>query len=383
MIKELQAANKVAPRRELRLGFVPLTDCAPLVMAHELGLFRNYGLRVRLCRELGWASIRDKIIYGDLEAAHALAAMPLVATLGFGSIRCDCLTGLVLNLHGNAITLSNDLWKRGVRDANTLREEIARSHREKTLTFGAVFSFSSHRHLLRKWLSVAGINPDRNVRIVIVPPPQMVTNLQSGNLDGFCVGEPWNSAAVQVRAGWCAAVSAELDPGHPEKVLMVRREFAEKREEEHLALLAALLDACEYCAAPENHKEIITTLARPEYVDAPAAVLRRGLSGPFDFGRGHVRPVEDFCVFQGDDANEPFAAKAARVFELVRDSGLCPDPSALTSALGRRVYRQDIYERAIRQRGAKLQDRSDPPSVEPEPRRNPTELWTTLSPLKL
>jgi len=367
MIKKIQSADKVAQSRELRLGFVPLTDCAPLVMASELGLFRNYGLRVRLYRELGWASIRDKIIHGELEAAHALAAMPLVATLGLGSIRCDCLTGLVLNLHGNAITLSHDLWQRGVRDANTLREEVVRSQREKTLTFGAVFSFSSHRHLLRKWLSAAGINPDRNVRLVIVPPPQMVANLESGNLDGFCVGEPWNSAAVQMRAGWCAAVSAELDPGHPEKVLMVRQEFAEKREEEHLGLLAALLDACEYCAAPENHEEIITTLARPEYVDAPAAVLRRGLSGPFDFGGDKVRTVQDFCVFHGHDANEPSADKAARVFELVRDSGLCPDPSELTFALGRRVYRQDIYERAVRRRGAKLQEQTDSQSVEPEP----------------
>ncbi len=383
MNKKMQSANKVTPRKELRLGFVPLTDCAPLVIAHELGLFRDYGLRVRLYRELGWASIRDKIIHGELEAAHALAAMPLVATLGLGSIRCDCLTGLVLNLHGNAITLSHDLWQRGVRDARSLREEVDRSQREKTLTFGAVFSFSSHRHLLRKWLSSAGINPDRDVRIVVVPPPQMAANLQSGNLDGFCVGEPWNSAAVQMRAGWCAAVSAELDPGHPEKVLMVRREFAEKREAEHLALLAALLDACEYCAEPTNHEEIATILARPEYVDVPAAVLRRGLSGPFDFGRGNVRAVQDFCVFHGRDANEPFAEKAARIFDLVRESGLCPDPSAITFALGRRVYRQDIYERAVRRRGAKLQDQSDTPSVEPETRHNPTELWTTLSPLKV
>ncbi|HEX3718010.1 MAG TPA: CmpA/NrtA family ABC transporter substrate-binding protein [Verrucomicrobiae bacterium] len=370
----MQSANKAASRKELRLGFVPLADCAPLVMAHELGLFRNYGLRVRLYRELGWASIRDKIIHGDLEAAHALAAMPLAATLGLGSVRCDCLTGLVLNLHGNAITLSHDLWQRGVRDGNSLREEIARSRREKTLTFGAVFSFSSHRHLLRKWLSAAGLNPDCDVRIVIVPPPQMLANLKSGNLDGFCVGEPWNSAAVQMRAGWCPAVSAELDPGHPEKVLMVRQEFAETREEEHLALLAALLDACEYCAAPENHEEIITTLARPEYVDASAAVLRRGFSGPFDFGAGNARPVRDFCVFHGHDANEPSGDKAARVFELVRDSGLCPDPFAMTFALGRRVYRQDIYERAVRRRAAKLQD------TEPA---HPKYSCTTLNPMKL
>jgi len=343
MMKKMQSAHKIAPCPELRVGFVPLTDCAPLVMAQELKLFRKYGLRVRLCRELGWASIRDKTIHGELDAAHAVAAMPLAATLGLGSVACDCLTALVLNLHGNAITLSQDLWRKGVRDAATLRGEIIRLRREKTLTFGAVFSFSSHRDLLRKWLAAGGIDPDRDVRIVIVPPPQMPGHLEAGNLDGFCVGEPWNSAAVQSRAGWCVATSAELDPGHPEKVLMVRRDFAEEREEEHLALVAALLDACEYCAAPENHEKIIATLARAEYVNATAAVLRRGLSGPFDFGRGSARPVPDFFIFHGHDANEPSADKAARVVELVRASGLCPRPLDLNLGLSHRVYRPDIF----------------------------------------
>lgn len=327
-------------------------------MAHELGIFQKYGLRVRMYRELGWASVRDKIIHGELEAAHALAAMPLAATLGLGSVAVDCLTALVLNLHGNAITLSHDLWKRGVRDAATLREEIVRSRHQRTLTFGAVFSFSSHRHLLRQWLTAGGINPDRDVRIVIVPPPQMVANLQSGNLDGFCAGEPWNSAAVQTRAGWCPAVSAELDPHHPEKVLMVRREFAETREQEHLALLAALLEACEFCQAAENHEEIISTLARAEYVDVPASVLRRSLTGPFDFGQGNMRTIGDFCIFHGHEANRPSADKAAWAFGLLRASGLCPELPELNFALMRGVYRQDIYERANRMRLGQLHDQS-------------------------
>jgi hypothetical protein len=147
---------------------------------------------------------------------------------------------------------------------------------------------------------------------------------------------------------------------------MVRQEFAEEREEEHLALLAALLDACEYCSTPENHDEVIATLARPEYVDRPEAVLRRGVVGPFDFGRGNTRAVQDFCVFHGRDANEPLTDKAARVFELVRDSGLCPDSSALTFALGQRVYRQDIYQKAVLWRGANMQTQPAPLLPEPE-----------------
>jgi ABC-type nitrate/sulfonate/bicarbonate transport system substrate-binding protein len=330
------------------VGFVPLTDCAPLVMAQELGLYRKYGLRVKLERELGWATVRDKIIYRELEAAHALAAMPAIATLGLGSITCECVTALVLNLNGNAITLSNDLRKRGVRDGGTLREETKRGPRDKVLTFGVVFPFSSHRHLLRKWLAAHGIDPERVVRIVVVPPPQMANNLKAGHLDGFCAGEPWNSVAVQSRAGWCAATSMELDPGHPEKVLMVRREFAVKRRTEHVALVAALLEACEFCAAPENRERIGTILARPEFVGVPAGILRRGMSGKFDFDRESAQALPEFCVFHGNGVNEPAGDKAAWVLELIRASGLCPTPSVLDFNLARRVFRADIFDQAVR-----------------------------------
>src|SRR5258706_6379484 len=173
MNKKAHLTKMPATQRKLRVGFVPLTDCAPLVMAQELGLFRKFGLNVALSRELGWATIRDKVIHGELEAAHAVAGMPVAATLGLGSVPCDCLTALVLNLHGNAITLSEDLWKNGVRDGATLREEILRSRHHKTFTFGVVFPFSSHNFLLRGWLASAGIKPNQDVRIVVVPPPQM------------------------------------------------------------------------------------------------------------------------------------------------------------------------------------------------------------------
>lgn len=334
----------------MRLGFVPLTDCAPLVLAHELGLFRKYGLQVTLHRELGWATIRDKIIYGELDAAHALAAMPVAATLGLGSIRCDCLTGLVLNLHGNAITLSNDLRERGVHDGPSLKQIVVQSRHKKMLTFGAVAPFSSHYFLLRKWLINCGINPERDVRIVIVPPPQMVANLKAGHLDGFCVGEPWNSVAVESRVGWCVASSAELAPEHPEKVLMVRREFAEKRAEEHTALLAALLDACAFCDEPENHGQMIGILAGAEYVGVPEAALRRGFRKEFDFGNGYVRAVQDFVIFHRSDANEPSAAKAAWVLQQLREVSTRIEPSSFSAALGRRVFRMDLFEKALRLR---------------------------------
>ena len=348
MNKNKQQVERTVAPQKIRVGFVPLTDCAPLVMAQELGLFKKFGLDVQLSRELGWATVRDKIVHGELDAAHALAAMPLAATLGLGSVACDCLTALVLNQHGNAITLSADLWKRGVRDGKTLREEIVRSRREKVFTFGMVFPFSSHRHMFRKWLSAHGIDPEKDVRFVVVPPPQMVANLKAGHLDGFCVGEPWNSLAVHGRAGWIAATSAELDPGHPEKVLMVRSDFAARRHDEHLALVAALREACEFCDQPENRATIAATLERPGFVGAPAEILKRGLAGQLDYGNDVVRRVDGFFVFHGVDANEPTGAHAAWTLQLVRASGLCQEPAKLTFPLGRRVFRTDLYEQSIK-----------------------------------
>jgi ABC-type nitrate/sulfonate/bicarbonate transport system substrate-binding protein len=209
-----------------------------------------------------------------------------------------------------------------------------------------VFPFSSHRHVLRKWLSAHGIDPDKDVRIVVVPPPQLAANLKAGNLDGFCCGEPWNSVAVQARAGWILATSAELDPGHAEKVLMVRRDFAEHRSREHLALVAALIEACAFCDDAENHQEIAATLARPEYVGVPAEILIRGLSGRLDCGQNRPRVIEDFCVFHRHAANEPSGDKAAWAWQLIRASGLCSEPANLNFSLGRRVYRADLYQQA-------------------------------------
>jgi ABC-type nitrate/sulfonate/bicarbonate transport system substrate-binding protein len=327
MSKRIQSSH-------LRLGFVPLTDCAPLVMAHELGLFGKYGLKVSLQRELGWATVRDKIAYRELDASHALAAMPLAATLGLGSIPCDCLTALVLSLNGNGITVSTGLFQSCFRGKASLLDEVRRLRGQRILTFGVVAPFSSHRHLLRNWLSAQGVNPERDVRIVVVPPPQMVANLKAGNLDGFCVGEPWNSAAAAARAGVCVATSEDLDAGHPEKVLMVRREFAEKRSQEHLALVAALIEGGEWCAASANHKQLIATLARPEYVGVPSSTLRRG--------------VEEICVFPGRSNADPSGDKAAWVLELMRASGLCPGPARLDMKLARGVFRADLFDQAVR-----------------------------------
>ena len=346
--------------KPLRIGFVPLVDAAPLIMAHELGLFAKYDLNVELRREPGWATIRDKILYGDLHAAHALALMPFAATLGLGSSASDCVTGLILNLNGNAITLSNDLRQRGVRDAKTMRSEIERSRGRKTYTFGVVFQWSSHHFLLRQWLQSGGIDADADVRIVVVPPQAMFINLKSGNIDGYCVGEPWNSVAVDGEAGWCVTTSAQLSPGHPEKVVMVRRDFAETHASEHTRILAALIEACAWVHDAANRETLLATLSQSHYVNAAPALMRRSLCGPFQFGFGKSEMVPDFFRFSGDDANEPAPDKAQWILEHLLRFGAIPDRTAVRTLASGAVFRPDIYEKARQlARGDRSSERSE------------------------
>ena len=332
----------------LRLGFLPLNDCAPLVMAHELGLFAQYGLDVKLCREPSWTRIRDKIIYGELDAAQAPGALPFATNLGLDSEQCACVAGMVLNLQGNAITISRGLWERGVRDARTLQHEIRRTRGRKTFTFGVVFPCSSQHFLLRQWLKSAGTNPDTDVRIVVIPPAQLFPSLKLGYVDGYCVGEPWTSVAVQAGVGVCVTTSMDLAPLHPEKVLMVRLAFAEQHPREHERLIAALVEACVFCDRLENRPHVSECLARPQYVNAPADCLKAGLVGPFDLGDGHVQSFHDLNIFSRHHANEPGDEKAAwimdHLYELLQ-SGALKAPLRRSPVL-RNIFRRDIFDRA-------------------------------------
>lgn len=340
------ARPKQDERGPLQVGFVPLNDCAPLAVAQELGLFEKYGLKVVLRRELGWATIRDKIIHGELDAAHALAGMPIAAALGVGSIKCECVSGLVLSLHGNAITLSTALWEKGVRDAATLREEIRKARGKKEYTFGVVCPFSSHNFLLRQWLASGGIDAERDVRIVVVPPPQMVANLKSGNLDGYCVGEPWNSVAVHRRIGCCVATSSELAPGHPEKVLMVHRKFADERPREHLALIAALIEACAFCDQAANTDAVAQVLARPQYLNLPPEILSHSLRGEFSLRGGTGGALPDFQIFHRNEANEPSQEKIAWILRSMLQGGPGLDRSVLQMSMAAKIFRPEIFTQA-------------------------------------
>ena len=342
----VSSARSSAGSRALRIGFIALTDAAPFAVAEELGIFARHGLRVRMSREVGWATIREKIIYGELDAAHALAPLLWCTELGLGCAPCPVLTGFVLNLHGNAITLSSRLWEAGVRDAETLRAEARQRRGENRLTLGVVFQYSSHHLLLRQWLLAAGIRPEIDVRIAVVPPAQMFQNLVAGTLDGYCVGEPWNSIAVRAGAGWCPAWSATLSPGHVEKVLMVRADFAKRRADEHAALLRALADACAWCDEPSHRPQLAELLAERRWLNQPSQAILPALAGSFDAGAGRLADVPDFQVFSRGEANVPTLARAEALQAELRAAELLPSAGALAPLPGK-LFREDLYRAAL------------------------------------
>lgn len=329
----------------IRLGFTALTDCAPLVMAQKLGLFDKHGIEVSLSREVGWATIRDKVIYGELDAAHAPAGMLVAVHCGIGAAQADCVTGLVINLHGNAITLSQRLWRAGVRDGASLREFIRNT--PDRLTLGIVYQHSSHSFILRNWLRSHRIDPERDVQLVVVPPAQVHGNLKAGHLDGYCAGEPWNSLAIMSGTGWITATSAELEPLHPEKVLMLRRDFAESHESDHFALIAALYEACRFCDAPENRERVVETLAEAEFINAPIEAVRKSLAGSFDYGNGRIEKTGRQHIFHAEGANEPSREKAEWVIGNLIRSGAVPDPTLIASDTAARCFRADLFHQAI------------------------------------
>ena len=328
----------------IRLGFVPLNDCAPVIVARERGLFERHGLRVRLSRELGWATVRDKLAQGELDAAHAPCGLPLVLAAGLQCVPTDTVAGMILNLEGNAITLGQNLWDVGVRDAATLRAYILQNRGRRVLTFGTVSSNSSHSHLLRTWLNSGGGPVDHEVRLVVVPPPQMQANLAAGHLDGFCAGEPWNSHAVSEGSGWIAATSRTVAPGHPEKALVARADFARRRTEEHVALMAALLEACKWCAEHANHEELASMLADRRHVGVAAPLIRHGLSGPLPRGCGLPPIPGGTCIFSGPWVHEPSQDRAAWIASNLLDPSL---RSAFPAERLAQIFQGDCHRAAL------------------------------------
>jgi ABC-type nitrate/sulfonate/bicarbonate transport system substrate-binding protein len=303
-----------------RLGYVPLVDAAPLLVAEALGLFAERGLAVELSAELGWGSIREKLVYGELDGAHAPGPLVFSIVLGTDSKACPVSTDLVLSLQGNGITLSRRFWDRGVRDIPTLRAMVRNEAPHKP-AFAVVARFSSHHFLLRRWLRSAELDPDRHVRIVVLPPPLVAEHLKEGQIDGFCAGEPWNSAAALSGDGWVVATSLSLAPKHPEKVLLVRDQLILQQPEAYSVLRTAIGEACRFCDQPENRRSVADILHAARIFPVSKEVLLNSLVGPFDTGVADLDSAEPFLVFHKDGANEASEERAKWCLETVMEAG--------------------------------------------------------------
>lgn len=349
-----------APEKtRLNLGFIPLTDCAPLVIAQEKGWFAKYGLDVVLSKETSWANIRDKVAIGILDGAQMLAPMPIASTLGLGPVEKPTITALSLDLNGNAITVSESLhaqmraldpvgMTRRPCGAEPLRRLIQdRAARgEAPLTFAVVFPVSTHAYQLRYWMGAAGIDPDRDVRLIVVPPPQMVSQLRAGHIDGFCVGEPWNQAAVAQGLGRVLITSYELWNNGPEKVLGVNQEWADRYPNTHRALLMALLSAARWLDAPENRPQVVEILSRPAYVNAPKEIIGLSMTGGFRYGPEEDPVImPDFNVFFRFAATFPWRSHAEWFITQMQRWGQI-EGRIDVFAKAARIYRPDLYRDA-------------------------------------
>ncbi len=332
---------KLTTTSPIRLGFVPLNDCAPVAVAHELGIFKEYGLNVQLSRQPGWATVRDMLFYKELDAAQSIAGLAFYFALGLSNLRRDVAVPLVLSAHGNAITLSNDLPHDSIRHGEGLAAFITyRWKKRRPPTFAAAHRFSSHHILLHGWLRRHGLEPGREVELVFLPPPLMPGHLEADHIDGYCVGEPWNSESILSGNGWCPATSAELAAGHPEKVLLVDGEFIGERRDDSISLGAALLHACRICHDPDFRPELIKILSKTAYTGRARATLENSLGKIFLSGRGNI-DASNFHLFYGNDLNCPTADKASWFLSGMRGTGLLPDQTAAAPLT--RLYRQDLF----------------------------------------
>ncbi len=274
--------------RVIRLGFIPLTDCSPLVMAKEYGLFKKYGIEVELSKEASWANIRDKILTGELDGAHCLFGMPFSVYTGVGGkAGTEMKIAMILNTNGQAITLSKEFCgKVGYKKMDKIATSVeAKIKTGKTVTVAATFPGGTHDIWMRNWLATAGV-AQNSVKQITIPPPQMVANMKVGNMDAYCVGEPWNGLAVAQDVGFTQITSQDIWKDHPEKALVVNKAFAENNKEDLKNVMKAIIEACRLLDKPANRAQSAQIISQSKYVNAPAPVIENRIKGIYDIGCG-------------------------------------------------------------------------------------------------
>ncbi|WP_036173244.1 CmpA/NrtA family ABC transporter substrate-binding protein [Massilia sp. 9096] len=332
-------------KKVIKVGFMPLTDCASLVMASVLGLDEKYGIKLELSRQHSWSGMRDRVINGELDAAHALYGLLYGVEMGIGCAATPMAVLMGLSRNGQAITLSRALAQAGVTDLDALSSAMRGSGRR--FTFAHTFPTGNHAMLLYYWLAAGGIDPVRDAQIVTVPPSQMAANLAAGHMDGFCVGEPWNGRAVLDGSGVTVATSQDVWPDHPGKALGARADFADANPHACRALIAAVLEAGRWIDASGEHREAAAeVLSSPAYVNADRAIIAPRLHGRYDNGMG-LRWVDPHPLrfHQDGDANFPYVSDGMWFMTQHRRWGLLREDVDYQAVAGR-VNRVGLYREA-------------------------------------
>jgi len=363
-------------KEELKFGFIKLTDMAPLAIAYEKGFFEDEGLYVTLEPQANWKVLLDRTISGELDGAHMLAGQPLGATIGFGT-QAHIITAFSMDLNGNAITVSNDIWEQMKpyvpKDADgkpvhpikadALKPVVDKFRAEgKPFNMGMVFPVSTHNYELRYWLAAGGIHPgyysktdisgqiQGDALLSVTPPPQMPATMEAGTIYGYCVGEPWNQQAVFKGIGVPLITDYEIWKNNPEKVFGVSNAWAEQNPNTHLAVVKALIRAAQWLDENNNanRQEAVEILARSEYVGADADVIANSMTGTFEYEKGDKRDVPDFNVFFRHNATYPYQSDAIWYLTQMRRWGQITEPKsdAWFKETAAKVYRPDIYLKA-------------------------------------
>ncbi|HXI06356.1 MAG: CmpA/NrtA family ABC transporter substrate-binding protein [Bradyrhizobium sp.] len=354
----------------MRIGFIPLVDAAALIVAVDKGFTRDEGLDVTLVREVSWSNVRDKLNIGLFDAAHLLAPVAIASSLGLGHIKVPIAAPFNLGLNGNAITVSPALHAAIMAELDGDRFDpmataaaLARvvASRKKAgaepLTFGMTFPFSTHNYQLRFWMAAGGVDPDEDVRLVVLPPPYMVDSLANGHVDAFCVGAPWNSVAVDLGVGHILHFVADILVRAVEKVLAVRESWSEKNPDVVAALIRAAARAAEFIERPENRTEAAEILAQADRIGVDAEVIQRTLVGRLKISPdGKMRESGRYLLVGREGAARPEPAQAAWLYaQMVRWGQTAYSPNALKTAMG--VFRPDLYDRALGQAGKPAEGR--------------------------
>jgi NitT/TauT family transport system ATP-binding protein len=344
----------------LCIGFIPLVDAAALIVAVDKGFAAAEGLDVTLVREVSWSNVRDKLNIGLFDAAHLLAPVAIASSLGLGHVKVPIVAPFNLGLNGNAITVSPALHAAIMREidgdpfdpmatALALARVVAarRKSGAQPLTFGMTFPFSTHNYQLRFWMAAGGVDPDEDVRLVVLPPPYMVDSLANGHVDAFCVGAPWNSVAVDLGVGHILHFVADILVRAAEKVLAVRRDWAEKNATVVAALIRAHFRAAEFIEDPQNRAEAARILAQPERIGVNADVILRTLDGRLKISPdGTMRESSRYLLVGREGAARPDPVQAAWLFaQMVRWGQASISPEALDVA--KAVFRPDLYDAAL------------------------------------